>query len=260
MHLLNIFDIMLKNGGDAVIKIALVDDDSYFLDTLYEKISDLMQDIFSEYFIQKFTSGNDFLLKQKNEPFNAVFLDIVMPDEDGFEVAEEICKISEQTYIIFVTTESMLVYDSFNFHPFDFIPKAPSDILEKKLKITVKRLSLRFTKEKTININLPHNKIIPVKMFDIMFLSSSGNNIIYHFKNKSFIEIRRKLLDAEEELDKTVFLRIHKSFIVNMSFIEYINYRSLTIVLKDGTIIPVSKTYKKETEKQYSQYLSRFGR
>lgn len=260
MHLLNIFDIILKNGGDAVIKIALVDDESYFLDILYEKISNLMQDIFPEYYIQKFTSGNDFLLKYKSEPFNAVFLDIVMPDEDGFKVAEEICGISEQTYIIFVTTESMLVYDSFNFHPFDFIPKASPDILEKKLKTTVKRLSLRFAKEKRININLPHNKTMSAKMYDIMFLSSSGNNIKYYFKDRSFIEIRRKLLDAEADLDPTIFLRIHKSFIVNMSFIENINYHFLTIDLKDGTLIPISKTYKKETEKRYSEYLSKFGR
>lgn len=243
-----------------MIKIALVDDESYFLDLLYEKISSLMKDIFSAYSIQKFTSGSDFLSAHKNEPFNAVFLDIVMPDEDGFKVAEEICEISEQTHIIFVTTESMLVYDSFNFRPFDFIPKASPDILEKKLKTTIKRLSLRFSKEKTININLPHNKIMPVRTSDIMFLSSSGNNIIYHFKDKSTAQVRRKLLDAEEELDKAIFLRVHKSFIVNMSFIENINHHSLTIDLKDGTVIPISKTYKKETEKQYSQYLGRFGR
>lgn len=219
-----------------------------------------MQDIFPEYSIQKFTSSIDFLLKYKNEFFNAVFLDIVMPDEDGFKIAEEICRISEQTYIIFVTTESMLVYDSFNFHPFDFIPKVSSDIMEKKLKTTLKRLSLRFAKEKRITINLPHNKTMPVKMSDIMFLSSSGNNIIYYLKDKSSIEIRRKLLDAEKELDTAIFLRTHKSFIVNMSFIENINYHSLTIDLKDGILVPISKTYKKETEKRYNEYLSKFGR
>lgn len=243
-----------------MIRIAIVDDESYFLNLLYEKISELIRDDFSDHSIQKFTSGNDFLLQHKNEHFDVVFLDIVMPGTDGFHIANEICNISEQTYIIFVTTESMLVYDSFSFRPFDFIPKTSVDIMEIKLKRTVRRLSLRFAKEKTLKINLPHNKTISVKIFDIVLLTSLGNNIQYHMKNNNTVEIRRKLFDAETELDSMIFLRIHKSYIVNMGFIEKIDYQALKVVLKDGAIIPISRPYKKDAEKRYNEYLSKFGR
>lgn len=244
-----------------MIRIALVDDEKYFLSLLYEKISYIIQDDFSEYSIEKFTSGNEFLLQHKNEHFDVVFLDIVMPNTDGFQVASEICNISEQTYIIFVTTESMLVYDSFNFNPFDFIPKNISiDIMDKKLRKTLDRLSLMFAKEKYLEIRLPHNKTIPVRMFDIVFLTSFGNNIQYHIKGRDTVEIRKKLIDAEAELDSMIFLRLHKSFIVNMGFIENVSYHALNVVLKDGTIIPVSKPYKKDVEKHYNEYLKKFGR
>ncbi len=244
----------------TVIKIALVDDESYFLNILYEKVSSIMQDIFPENLIQKFTSGRAFLSEHKKAPFNTVFLDIVMPEEDGFKVAEEICEISEQTYIIFVTTESMLVYDSFSFHPFDFIPKTSPDILEKKLKTALRRLSLRYEKERIIDINLPHNKTKPVKMLDIIFVSSSGNNVQYNFKDNSIVEVRQKLTTVEAELDEMIFMRLHKSFIVNMNFIENIDTHSLIVTLKNGTIIPISKPYKKDVEKHYNEYLKKFGR
>lgn len=65
--------------------------------------------------IEIYTSGEDFLSEHKQNPFDIVLLDIVMPETDGFKVAKEIRAIKSKTYIIFVTTESGMVFDSLDF-------------------------------------------------------------------------------------------------------------------------------------------------
>jgi len=65
--------------------------------------------------IECFSSAEEFLGKHAETPFDIVFLDIVMPEINGFEAARLIRKISPKTYIIFITMESSLVYDSFDF-------------------------------------------------------------------------------------------------------------------------------------------------
>ena len=106
-----------------MIRAAICDDEPAMLDYLCEHIAEEFKRQGEDIQIAKFTSGNDFLNAQKAEPFDVVFLDIRMPDMDGFEVATELRKLTEKTYIIFITTENALVYDSFCFQPFDFIPK-----------------------------------------------------------------------------------------------------------------------------------------
>lgn len=104
-------------------KIAIVDDEVYFLNMLSQKISNMIVDFLPKYSIRQFTSGAEFLSQHEQENFDVVFLDIAMPGINGFEVAKIIRQISKKICIIFVTTECELVYDFFDFQPLGFIPK-----------------------------------------------------------------------------------------------------------------------------------------
>ena len=72
--------------------------------------------------------------------------------------------------------------------------------------------------------------------------------------------MRRKLDDAFSELSPNLFLRIHKSYAVNMSFIRRIDFSEMLVYLKDGSTAYISRNYKKDVEAAYGEYRRSFGR
>lgn len=252
-----------------MIRAAICDDEPAILDYLHEYISKAFKLQGADFQIDKFTSGKDFLNAHRKEPFDVVFLDIRMPDMGGFEVATELRKLTENVYIVFVTTENTLVYDSFSFQPFDFIPKLPpselgtddsSKFLVSRITNVIARLLSRISAVKTVCLSLPYNQKITVNISDIQMIQSVRNYAEYVIADREPVRIRAKLDDIESELDKHLFARPHKSYIINMDHIKDIDSSNMMIKLKNGMIIPISKTYKREFEAAYINFLSGSGR
>lgn len=252
-----------------MIRAAICDDEQTILDYLHDHILSEFERQGADIHIDKFTSGKNFLDAYKAEPFDVIFLDIRMPDIDGFDVATELRKQSEQVSIIFITTENTLVYDSFCFQPFDFIPKTmPSEFgadnsskfLTERITSVVTRLINQVTTVKTVCLPLPYNQKITVNITDIQIIQSVRNYAEYVITGREPVRVRAKLDDIEAELNKHLFARPHKSYIINMGCVKDIDNRNMLVKLKDGTIIPISKTYKRDFEAAYISFLSNFGR
>lgn len=248
-----------------MIRAAICDDEASILDVLRELISTEFKRKGAEVSVDVFNSGGEFLRAHREEAFDAVFLDIRMPDMNGFDVAAEIRRHSEKTRIIFITTENALVYDSFSFQPFDFIPKSiPSEFgadnstsfLAGRIESVVTRLLSQLTAAKTVCLPLPYNQKITVSISDIMMIQSIRNYAEYVIANRDPVRVRAKLDDIAAKLDRHLFARPHKSYIINMSFIKDIDSRNMIITLKSGAVIPISKAYKRELEAAYIGYLS----
>lgn len=252
-----------------MIRAAICDDENTMLDYLYEQISKEFEKQNADVHIDKFTSGNVFLNEHKAEPYDVVFLDIRMPDISGFDVAVELRKLSENVYIIFITTENALVYDSFSFQPFDFIPKTmPSEksndenkkaFLEQHISSAIERLIPRFALNQQICLELSHGEKTFVLPSDIRLIRSIGNYVEYSILDRGIVKQRKKLDDVEAELNKQLFLRVHKSYIINMKFVKKISFSKSTIIMDDDSLITISKSQRKQAEEVYVKYLRGFG-
>ncbi len=251
-----------------MIKISICDDSPVYLEKLRDKITSIMESCRVRCSVSLFPSGKEFLKQHTEIPFDVVFLDIKMPDMDGFKVAERIRKTSENTVIIFVTTEDSMVYDSFSFQPFDFIPKIPpiklnpkegEDFISARIEKTIKRLLHRLLAIEKIGIDLPYNEQIYIPIRNILFVKTAGNYVEYSIKGREPIKVRRKLDEAMYELDSNLFVRLHKSYGVNMDFIKKIDFSELTALLKDDSLLTISRSRKKEAEAAYIEYLRHFG-
>ena len=100
------------------MKVAVCDDNKSMLDFISKQISKDLEDNGITCEISSFLNGKEFITQHEKTQFDIVFLDIKMSDIDGFTVAKELRNSSDNTQIIFVTTEDVLVYDSFNYQPF----------------------------------------------------------------------------------------------------------------------------------------------
>lgn len=89
---------------------------------------------------------------------------------------------------------------------------------------------------------------------EILYVKSDGNYVhLYTIDEKTYM-ISRKLKDVEDSLPSELFLRVHNTFIVNLSYVvKYRGDDKCEIILDDGTAIPLSRRRK-------SDFLSRFTR
>lgn len=181
-----------------------------------------------------------------------------MPQNNGFKVAQEIRRKSTKTYIIFVTTEDQLIYDSFDFQPFFFLPKDKVEIFDVRLEHTIERLLIHMSVNKSLTLELPRGEKIVVSPSDIVFIGSKSNYIIYLLTDKRELYVRKKLDSTLLTLPESLFVRIHNRYIVNLKHITRIDYSNSICYLDIGGTLPISRTYKQSLEMSYLKYLEEF--
>lgn len=242
-----------------MIRLAICDDNKPMLDFLNGRIDDILAENGIAHEVHVYQSGSAFLESHVQKPFDVVFLDIVMPELDGFEVAKQVRKISRDTYIIFITTEDSLVYKSFDFQPFYFIPKSKPKITEEKLGYVVNRLSMYMAGSEKVLISGAYENKKFVSPSEILYIKSSINNIEYHLVDGSTQSIRGRLDDVSKSLNSYIFVRTHNRYIVNMAHIDTTDYPNMEIRLDNGEFIGISRKYKKEFEEAYLRYTRNFS-
>lgn len=240
-----------------MIRAAICDDEPTILDFLYVHISKEFNQKGVNTQIDKFNSGNEFLNAHKAEPFDVVFLDIKMPDIDGFEVAKELRDSSDNTQIIFVTTEDGLVYDSFDYQPFWFISKTNPEILKTKLKTVIQKLTDKMAQNRKICLKLPRGEERYIYSDSILYIFSQSNylNIV---RESETISIREKINVFFENLPQQTFVRIHNRYVVNMQQIAAVDCTDYKIVLKNEEVQYVSRAYKSSFLEHYNLFQRNF--
>lgn len=223
-----------------MIKIAVCDDDRDFSERMKLLIDQffLTQSIDANVLV--FHGGNCFLTA--NTDYNAVFLDIDMPDISGFDVAEQ---INNDTLIVFVTTHDELVYSSLKFRPFRFIRKA---YLEEELPETLDAVHQEILKRsagKKFMLQTTNGDVL-LNVNDIEYIEIYGHWLRVYIAGGDVLECYGSLSVLEEQLDRFDFVRTHKSYLVNCRYIFSIQKNR--IILDDRTEIPLSR-YKTDTVK-----------
>ena len=237
-----------------MVRVAVCDDNKVFLEMLVRMVKEKLEEYNVANRITDYMSGTVFLEHHKKEPFDIVFLDIIMPDMDGFEVAKEIRKISAKTYIIFVTTERSLVYDVFDFEAFDFVPKDSFELLEGKFNRVINRLSEHLSAYMKIclDISLGEKKVI--EPCEIVWVQSKGNYVDYVLITGEKLHIRGTIDSVLKILSPRLFVRIHNRNIVNMMHIIRIDYPNNEVIMRDGQRIGISRKYKNELDMMYIKF------
>ncbi len=242
------------------MRIAIFDDDSEKLLSHKKTINNLFEQYTSDFETICFCSGNELLDEHRKSEFDVVFLEINMPQKTAFEVAKEIRSNSLKCCIVFVSSHSQLVYDCFEFMPFDFIRKDADESLTERLACTVNRLMLNFKQKKTLELIGDDLRKVSVPISKIVYLSSDGHYVDYYVAGKAVpYRMRRTIKDCESELAPFDFLRIHKSYIVNLRYMEGVDFRDNEILINGIPKIkrlPISRTLKREADNRFRAYLN----
>jgi DNA-binding LytR/AlgR family response regulator len=186
------------------------------------------------------------------EKVDILFLDIKMPLLSGIEMLKT---IQNQSKVILTTAFSEFAVESYEYGVADYLLKPIS--FERFLK-SVNKILLpqnidfingnseeNITAQPTFIFFKADKKIFKYYLADILFIEGSGNYIKVHTQNDKPLMVLDKLTDLLEKLPPKQFLRVHKSFIINISHLTRIEGNMLFIRDKE---IPISNTFKKELE------------
>ncbi len=187
-----------------------------------------------------------------------VFLDIALPDGQGFEVLEQ---VSHKAFeVIFTTAYDQYALTAFEFSALDYLLKP---INAEKLQQSVKRFQeikgdrdisgrVSVLKEGLNNIN---ERIILTsmdgfevyKIADIIRCEANGSYTTFFIKGGIKVVTSKTLNNFEKLLSDQPFARVHSKHLVNLDFIKrYISGRGGYVVFEDGSQVDVSERKKKE--------------
>ena len=197
-----------------------------------------------------FINGTSLLEGARNNPpFDIVFLDIYMPNENGIEIARAMREISPETGIVFVTTSTEHAVDAFSLYALHYLvkPVTTAGIIESFRRLT----EVRFKPRKRITFTA--GGIKHTMYLDQVCLLESND----HFVNVSLADGRRlrvytPLNELEQMLDKS-FLRINRGIVVNMEYIAQM--RTGTCILRDGSRLPIAVRQNAAIHSVYNEYV-----
>ena len=192
--------------------------------------------------VADYSSAIDTKKGLNNIEVDLIFLDIEMPNVNGFELLDV---LKNKPQIIFVTGKTEYAFKAFDYDATDYIKKPITPerfnlAVEKALEYHKLKFEITPVEEDYIFIksNLKKRKLL---VSSIMYIEALGDYIKIITKEENFI-VLSTMKAFEKEIEEYYFLRIHKSFIVNLKKIKRFNSKFVEIEEKQ---IPLSRNKKK---------------
>ena len=197
-------------------------------------------------------SGTEALVQIRDLVPDLLFLDVQMPECDGFDVLEMLGKQLPPA-VIFVTAYDQYALRAFEAGALDYLLKpfdnARFDLALDRAKQSVARGKHSPRRLERIAIK-SIGQISFVKISEIDWIEAADYYACLHVGPRTHL-LRRSMADLEQELDPTVFCRIHRSTIVNLARVQRMEIGAdgeYDVLLDRGTTLRMSRRYCKELQ------------
>ena len=235
-----------------VIRIAICDDEK----NIRAYLSALVKKQGIECEITEYATAGDYFADGVEH--DILFLDIELEgpgqDMDGMEMARQIrgMEDTKQPIIIFITGYEKYVYDAFDVGAFQYLLK-PVD--EQKFAEVFRRAAEQaaaYTEQDKKVLMIQYGgtgKTIPLR--DIYYMESQNHKIAVHMKD-GVPEYYARMSDLEEELQGQ-FCRVHKGYLINLSYVD--EYNKTEVTLTNGDKLLISKYKYEDFVKAYLHFM-----
>lgn len=193
-----------------------------------------------------------------------LFVDIDMPYITGIEIAEQ---VEGRHYVVFTTAYNNYAIDGFRVNAIDYIlkPIAFADFQRAAQKVLNLHRLKSLSEQSDMALSAPEDdmgyisikadyKVTPVKISDIVFIESVGEYVRLNLRDGSTLTTLYRLKNMESELPSTLFVRIHRSYVVNMSYIH--SFSRNKIELLDNNELPIGESYRDPLTAQLDEFYS----
>lgn len=211
-------------------------------------------------------NGQEALAVLSKQPVDVLFLDVQMPEMNGFEMLQQV-DLARMPVVIFVTAYDRYAVEAFNVHALDYLLK-PYD--QQRFKTALERAKAQLQRQEQAQVKdqvvhlldalaqsnayvdrllvkQQHHSFF-VRVEEIDWIEAAGNYVLIHTGAQQHL-VTEPIGKVEAKLDPRVFLRIHRSTIVHIEAIQHLqpaSHGDYRVILKDGTARMMSRSYKKK--------------
>lgn len=235
-----------------MIKVAFCDDDMSVLDELKDLLDQYGAKRSREITYDTFYSSLELLDKiEKGVRYDILFLDVILPNENGIDIAKEIRQYDNVVKIIFLTSSSEFAVQSYTVGAYFYQLKPIWK--ENFYRLMDSAISECQKEEQRSLILRCKNGITRIDLDRLEYCEVLGRTLLFHMENG-------KILEGTGSMDKLYgqlsqyenFVRPHRSFLINMEYIEKVSHKAIT--MENQTDIPIPHGKCCEIKNMYLEY------
>lgn len=230
------------------MKIAICDDEEFFLNRLYEHLINILEE--EQNNIDRYSGGNALLDSFYEHKYDIIILDIEMPGLNGIETAMEIRNIDRNVMIAFLTSYEDFAIEGYKVRAERYILKQQPDYMyREQIKGIFNDYNQDHKKFKYSN----NNSSFSARLSDIIYFEVYNRQIVVHTSEQEF-KFYGKISDLEIKYKGDGFIKVGKSYLINASYIKFIDGND--IIMKNGQRFLMGRTVKNQVIEEYLNYLS----
>lgn len=233
------------------MKIAICDDNLNIVDEVKNLLDEYALSKNLSLDISTFNDGQAVL--ESDERFNIAILDVEMPGCNGIELGKILREKNRHIVLMYITSHKKYLDEALNLNAARFFEKPIDskrfyDGLDNALKRIDNTTIKLFLKEDNASVRINANDIIYVEIEPI---GHRKTKIVT--EEKTYIS-SNKIVFWEEHLISSLFVKTHKSYIINMEYIT--KYENNTLQLDGKYNIPISRNYQSSVHKAFIRYMT----
>lgn len=229
-------------------RIAVCDDDS----RVYMQIRDLLEGNLDKYSIDYYDSGESLI--KANKKYNLIFLDIEMGKMNGLRTAKVLRDSKREDNIVFLTTHLELMAEAFKVKAFRFLGKP---LQKQKFLEALSEAEAELLDNETVLVPSEGEKHM-LQQKHIVYIESLGDESCVHTIDRQYVT-GKSLKYWEENINPSVFFKIHKSYIVNLAYVKTISATDV-ILTEEAEVLPIARRKKADFQKAYMNYVKDHAR
>lgn len=237
-----------------MISVALIEDDDAIAEELVGHLKRYAEESKGAVTVNtvRFSDAISFIENYKPR-YDLVLMDIMLPEMDGLTASRKLREFDPNVLLIFVTNMSQFAVKGYEVSAFDFIVKPVRyGDLSLKLDRVVERLSV--AAEKKVRIySQGAEHMMPIS--DIKYVEVTGHKLLWHTAHGDFA-MCGNLGKLENELPKSVFVRINSCYIINMKYVTLVKAQTVTV---GGEELQISQSRKKKFLGAMAEYIGDGG-
>lgn len=224
-----------------MLSIAVCDDDLIECCNMAGRIKDIMEEMKIPCIIRQFRSGRELL--QALESFDIVFLDIIMQELDGMKTAQIFREKAFDKILIFVSSSREYVFEAYDVEAFQYLLKPVED---RKLKSVLQKAVFKTeSRSQDFIIVSRERQKKKIVLDDIYYFEIKGRMVDVHERGGIFTYYEQ-IGDLENKLCDKGFFRCHKSYLINLKYVD--GYNRQEVILENGEKIVITK-------RRYNQFV-----
>lgn len=238
----------MTEGGAAMIRIAVVEDDLKYQEKLKGYLADFAQECGESFQITAFSDGLE-IAENYTAVYDVILMDIEMRLLDGMSAAKRIRTMDKNVTIIFITNSAQFALQGYEVEAMSYVLKPISYFaFSQEMKKAVKRV-----KEHSaffLHVMLKDG-IVRLDVSKLYYVESVGYNAIYHTEMGDIVN-RESLKNVEQKLLGQNFSRCNNGSLVNLAFVEKVD-RDQVIVA--GQALQISRPRRKGFMEDLAAYI-----